>query len=120
GQVAHPAQESCSTGTGGRQRVLARDAEERRSRLDRIRWIRSKEMADLIKRLRACADSDMVPMEKVMHLLTEAAEALEDARLGLRYVVRVWVLSDEIVWSEEKIDEVVEDIIADAKKEKGK
>ena len=46
--------------------------------------------------------------------------ALEDARLGLRYVVRVYVLSDEIKWSEEKIDEVVEDIIADAKKEKVK
>lgn len=45
--------------------------------------------------------------------------ALEDAKLGLRYAVRVWVLSDEIKWSEEKIDEVVESIIGDAKKEAG-
>lgn len=56
----------------------------------------------------------------LLDVLSEAASALEDARLGLRYVVRVYVLSDEIVWSEEKIDEVVEDIIADAKKEKVK
>ena len=43
--------------------------------------------------------------------------ALEQAQTGLRYVVRVYVLSDEIKWSEEKIDEVVESIISDAKKE---
>ena len=43
--------------------------------------------------------------------------ALEAAKTGLRYVVRVYVLSDEIKWSEEKIDEVVESIISDAKKE---
>jgi hypothetical protein len=45
--------------------------------------------------------------------------ALEAAQTGLRYVVRVYVLSDEIKWSEEKIDEVVESIISDAKKEAG-
>ena len=39
------------------------------------------------------------------------AAALEAAQMGLRYAVRVWVLSDEIVWSEKKIDEVVESII---------
>ena len=45
------------------------------------------------------------------------AAALEEAQMGLRYAVRVFVLSDEIEWSEEKIDEVVESIISDAKKE---
>ena len=34
-------------------------------------------MDDLVERLRTCADSDMVPMEKVMYLLIEAADALE-------------------------------------------
>ena len=45
------------------------------------------------------------------------AAALEAAQMGLRYVVRVYVLSDEIKWSEEKIDEAVESLISDAKKE---
>jgi predicted nucleic-acid-binding protein len=49
----------------------------------------------------------------------EAADALEAMQMGLRYAVRVWVLSDEIAWSEEEIDEVVESIIDDAKKEAG-
>ena len=47
------------------------------------------------------------------------AAALEAAQMGLRYAVRVWVLSDEIRWSEEEIDEVIESIISDAKKEAG-
>ncbi len=45
------------------------------------------------------------------------AAALEEAQMGLRYAVRVFVLSDEIEWSEAEIDEVVESIISDAKKE---
>lgn len=84
-------------------------------------------MTDLIERLRAlidarCGGGPSGPNydPELLEVLNEAADALEDARLGLRYVVRVWVLSDEIVWSEEKIDEVVDSIIADAKKEKGK
>lgn len=47
----------------------------------------------------------------------QLAAALEAAQMGLRYAVRVWVLSDEIEWSEAEIDEVVESIISDAKKE---
>lgn len=46
----------------------------------------------------------------------QLAAALEAAQMGLRYAVRVWVLSDEIEWSEEEIDEAVEGIISDAKK----
>lgn len=59
-------------------------------------------------------------------LRAEAAEwerlaaALEEAQMGLRYAVRVWVLSDEIEWSEAEIDEAVERIIGDAKKEVGR
>lgn len=52
--------------------------------------------------------------------LTEAAAALEAAQMGLRYAVRVWVLSDEIEWSEEEIDKAVERIIDSAKKEAGR
>ena len=48
---------------------------------------------------------------------TRAIAALEAAQMGLRYTVRVWVLSDEIEWSEAEIDEAVESIICDAKKE---
>src|SRR5690606_2416334 len=47
------------------------------------------------------------------------AKPLNAYQMGLRYAVRVWVLSDEIAWSEEEIDEVVESIISDAKKEAG-
>jgi hypothetical protein len=46
-------------------------------------------------------------------------EALEAAQMGLRYAVRVWVLSDEIEWSRTEIDEAVERIIGYAKKEAG-
>ena len=55
----------------------------------------------------------------VCDTIAEAASALEAAQMGLRYAVRVWVLSDEIEWSEAEIDEVVESIISDAKKEAG-
>ena len=48
------------------------------------------------------------------------AAALEAAQMGLRYAVRVWVLSDEIEWSEEEIDKAVECIIDSAKKEAGR
>ena len=48
--------------------------------------------------------------------LAEAA-ALEAAQMGLRYAVRVWVLSDEIEWNEDEIDKAVERIIDGAKKE---
>lgn len=51
--------------------------------------------------------------------LAEAVAALEAAQMGLRYAVRVWVLSDEIEWSEEEIDKAVERIIDAAKKEAG-
>ena len=64
---------------------------------------------------RKCVFVDMRPSE-FRTLLREAADALESAQMGLRYAVRVWVLSDEIVWSEEEIDEEVESIISDAKK----
>ena len=62
------------------------------------------------------------PYCRIRELLAERdqlAAALEAAQMGLRYAVRVWVLSDEIAWSEEEIDEVVERIIGDAKKEAG-
>ena len=62
-----------------------------------------------------CVFVDMRP-DDFRALLREAADALESAQMGLRYAVRVWVLSDEIVWGEEEIDEVVESIISDAKK----
>jgi len=58
--------------------------------------------------------------DTIRELLAERdqlAAALEAAQMGLRYAVRVWVLSDEIEWSEAEIDEVVESIIGDAKKE---
>ena len=58
----------------------------------------------------------------VLALLDEIerlAMALNAYQMGLRYAVRVWVLSDEIVWSEETIDDVVENIIDSAKKEAG-
>ena len=42
-----------------------------------------------------------------------------DEGVGLREAVRVWVLSDENEWSEAEIDEAVECIIGDAKKEAG-
>ena len=45
---------------------------------------------------------------------------LRAAQMGLRYAVRVWVLSDEIEWSEEEIDKAVERIIGAAKKEAGR
>ena len=45
-----------------------------------------------------------------------AVREIERLERGLRYAVRVWVLSDEIEWSEEEIDEAVEGIISDAKK----
>lgn len=74
-------------------------------------------MNNLTERLRAFAGSDMVPMEKTMKLLLEAADALEEVQMGLRYAVQVWVLADEIEWSEAEIDEAVERIIGYAKKE---
>ena len=43
-------------------------------------------MNDLIERLRAIADSDMVPMEKAMKLLEEAADALEAVREAAEYM----------------------------------
>lgn len=52
--------------------------------------------------------------------MLELAAALEAAQMGLRYAVRVWVLSDEIEWSEEEIDKAVERIIDSAKKEAGR
>lgn len=81
---------------------------------------------DLIERLRTlidarCGGGPSGPNydPELLEVLNEAADALEAAQTGLRYVVRVYVLSDEIKWSEEKIDEVVESIISDAKKEAG-
>lgn len=47
--------------------------------------------------------------------LREARQMIRDLRMGLRYAVRVWVLSDEIKWSEAEIDAAVERIIGDAK-----
>nr|DAL53116.1 MAG TPA_asm: hypothetical protein [Caudoviricetes sp.] len=73
-------------------------------------------MNDLIERLRAMAGSDMVPMEKAMNLLLEAANAIEASQMGLRYAVQVWVLADELEWSEAEIDEAVERVIGYAKK----
>ena len=57
----------------------------------------------------------MVPMEKAMKLLLEAADSLEEVQMGLRYAVQVWVLADEIEWSETEIDEAVERILGYAK-----
>lgn len=62
------------------------------------------------------ADVDAA-IEALLEERDRLAAALEAAQMGLRYAVRVWVLSDEIRWSEEEIDEVVESIIGDAKKE---
>src|SRR5690606_7035911 len=64
------------------------------------------------------ADVDAV-IEAQLEERARLAAALEAAQMGLRYAVRVWVLSDEIVWSQETIDEVVEIINSDAKKEAG-
>lgn len=64
-------------------------------------------MDDLIERLRACADSDMVPMEKVMHLLTEAADALEEMQV---YAERYrWVRDHDnaFLLSEDVIDDQI-------------
>ena len=60
--------------------------------------------------------------DTIRELLAERdqlAAALEAVQMGFRYAVRVWVLTDEIVLSEKKIDEVIESIIGDAKKEAG-
>ncbi len=57
-------------------------------------------------------------VEQLAEALREARQMIRDLRMGLRYAVRVWVLSDEIEWSEAEIDEVVESIISDAKEEK--
>lgn len=65
-----------------------------------------------------CVFVDMRPAD-FSALLTEAAAALEAAHIGLRYVVRYWVVSDKIKWSEEEIDEVVENVIRNAKREAG-
>lgn len=71
----------------------------------------------------ACANASLAAAcdpDTIRELLAERhqlAAALAEAQRGLRYAVRVWVLSDEIVWSEEEIDEAVERIIGDAKKE---
>ena len=61
--------------------------------------------------------STAAAVDKAADKGTLAIAALEAAQMGLRYAVRVWVLSDEIKWSEGEIDEVVESIIGDAKKE---
>lgn len=45
-------------------------------------------MNDLIERLRAMVGSDMVPMEKAMNLLLEAANALEAARTEREVIVK--------------------------------
>ena len=58
-------------------------------------------------------------VEQLAEALREARQMIRDLRMGLRYAVRVWVLSDEIAWSEAKIDEVVERIIGDAKEDAG-
>lgn len=63
-----------------------------------------------------CVFVDMRP-DDFRALLDEAAAALEATQMGLRYAVRVWVLADEIEWSEAEIDEAVERIIGYAKKE---
>ncbi len=58
--------------------------------------------------------------ERILDLLAERdalADALDAAQMGLRYAARVWVLSDDIERSEAEIDEAVESIISDAKKE---
>ncbi len=73
-------------------------------------------MDELIERLRAFEGSDELGNGD-FSLLSEAAAALEAAQMGLRYAVRVWVLSDEIEWSEAEIDKAVERIIDGAKKE---
>jgi len=76
---------------------------------------------DLIERLRSEAEISDRPgqYDRLNALADEFAAALEAAQKGLRYAVRVWVLSDEIEWSEAEIDEAVECIIGDAKKEAG-
>ncbi|MDY0071849.1 MAG: hypothetical protein RBR77_04285 [Thauera sp.] len=76
-------------------------------------------MNDLIERLRSEAEISDRPgqFDRLNALADEFAAALEAAQMGLRYAVRVWVLSDEIRWSEAEIDEAVEHIIDDAKKE---
>lgn len=70
-------------------------------------------MDDLIERLRALSRHE----HSDYSIGDEAADALEAAQMGLRYAVRVWVLADEIEWSEAEIDEAVERIIGYAKKE---
>lgn len=69
-----------------------------------------------IEALRAEVDGTI---RKLLAERDQLAAALAEAQHGLRYAVRVWVLSDEIAWSEAKIDEVVERIIGDAQKEVG-
>ena len=70
----------------------------------------------MIERLRSEAEISDRPgqFDRLNAIADEFAAALEAAQMGLRYAVRVWVLSDEIKWSEAEIDEVVESIKADA------
>ena len=70
----------------------------------------------MIERLRSEAEIADRPgqYDRLNALADEFAAAFEEMQMGLRYAVRVWVLSDEIAWSEAEIDEVVESIKADA------
>ena len=85
-------------------------------------------MSNLIERLRARLTAERAAPEtghnaadreraELIRLLREAATAIEEAQMGLRYAVQVWVLADEIEWIEAEIDEAVERIIGYAKKE---
>src|SRR5690606_3789178 len=67
--------------------------------------------------LAAACDPDTI--RELLAERDQLAAALEAVQMGFRYAVRVWVLTDEIVLSEKKIDEVIESIIGDAKKEAG-
>ena len=64
---------------------------------------------DLIERLRSEAEIADRPGQyyRLNALADELAAAFEEMQRGLRYAVRVWVLSDEIEWSEAEIDDEV-------------
>lgn len=79
---------------------------------DPKRWTRA------LTELRLACDPDTI--RALLAERDQLADALEAAQMGLRYTVRVWVLSDEIKRSNAEIDEVVESIISDAKKEAGR
>lgn len=80
------------------------------------RWNRRPAVDESIERLRSEAEISDRPgqYDRLNALADEFAAAFEEMQMGLRYAVRVWVLSDEIEWSEAEIDEVVESIIGDA------